>query len=479
MAIFKFDDNDVFINTLVAYPEYSFYMADGVVYIDNRPNISGSHRHPNEDVDHRYEGGNIFHVKDSFVSLYEYNVNRGSGSITISNPDITKTNLIDSQYWLETTRASETDATGSLIRPFVVSDGERVSIRSYKDHEANIEFDYGDLIPGDYNISASLTASHYASNDSTTSMKTRIVAGKKKFYLSGDSETGDDDFVQFSISNTLSKYSFRSPHMKMVTEEPLVERNLKTCEMAFIGVPSLFYGKKIKPGTVELNYYITGSLVGTLKDRGRNGELIQTFLTSSHDTTRPNTSGSVQGIVLYSEGIIILTGSYQLGDDNQINYRSAGTSINKWTHFASDLDHLRFGLDGAQVYARHATSLSASYELKYQGVSEIPTLMMMAHAKYGELNWSNNPTYLDQTSKNLGQYKVSSSVLYEEFEVSIANTTDTTLTSYTPVEQKKETYITKVAIYDEKRNLIGVASLANPVRKTEDRQYTFKLKIDL
>ena len=39
--------------------------------------------------------------------------------------------------------------------------------------------------------------------------------------------------------------------------------------------------------------------------------------------------------------------------------------------------------------------------------------------------------------------------------------------------------LTKVALYDNKRNLIGVATMANPVRKTEDRQYLFKLKLDL
>ena len=41
------------------------------------------------------------------------------------------------------------------------------------------------------------------------------------------------------------------------------------------------------------------------------------------------------------------------------------------------------------------------------------------------------------------------------------------------------TYISKVGIYDENKNLIAVASLANPVRKLEDRSYTFKLKLDI
>ena len=64
-------------------------------------------------------------------------------------------------------------------------------------------------------------------------------------------------------------------------------------------------------------------------------------------------------------------------------------------------------------------------------------------------------------------------------ETKIANITHTELSGTVPIENRRETYITKVALYDEKRNLIGVAAIANPVRKTEDRQYLFKLKLDL
>ena len=43
---------------------------------------------------------------------------------------------------------------------------------------------------------------------------------------------------------------------------------------------------------------------------------------------------------------------------------------------------------------------------------------------------------------------------------------------------QKETYITRVGIYDENRNLIGIANVATPVKKTEERDLTFKLKVD-
>jgi len=36
-----------------------------------------------------------------------------------------------------------------------------------------------------------------------------------------------------------------------------------------------------------------------------------------------------------------------------------------------------------------------------------------------------------------------------------------------------------VGIYDENKNLIGIAKVATPVRKTVERDFTFKIKLDL
>jgi hypothetical protein len=43
---------------------------------------------------------------------------------------------------------------------------------------------------------------------------------------------------------------------------------------------------------------------------------------------------------------------------------------------------------------------------------------------------------------------------------------------------QKITYISKIAIYDEEKNVIAVAKLATPVKKTVEKDYTFKLKVD-
>ena len=118
-----------------------------------------------------------------------------------------------------------------------------------------------------------------------------------------------------------------------------------------------------------------------------------------------------------------------------------------------------------------------TFEIKYQGITEAPTVMMMCHANYGELNWSNNPTFLSSSERN-DDFTLSNKRFIQQ-DVDIQNVTHTKLTDDEEPNFKRETYISKVAIYDDKKNLIGVATLANPVRKTEDRQYTFKLKLDL
>ena len=46
------------------------------------------------------------------------------------------------------------------------------------------------------------------------------------------------------------------------------------------------------------------------------------------------------------------------------------------------------------------------------------------------------------------------------------------------IDLGQETFISKIAIYDDDKNLLGIAKLATPVLKKETDSYTFKLKLD-
>ena len=440
MAVFKFGENDVFVNTLEAYPETSFYIHSGNVVIDSIPDLSGSNQ------------SNILHVADGHISLYEINVDRPEGQ----------------------------EISASITADGVRSYPSALSISGINNY--NVLYQPGQEISVSYNLSGTISQYYYPAsiiapaqsyidvgpdkiqNSNVAIDNGRVIHGYRNstYEESTNNSTQLGHPVPFSIEGILDKYSFLSPHFKMKTSAPLPERDLRTVEISVISIPSIFYGSKIKKGSVELNYYVSGSKIGTLTDRGMRGELIQTGPEGSTG------SGSVAGLVFYQEGILILTGSWQLGNNNSIDYSGSGGTLNKWTHFGSGLHK-----DNNTSANLH----SASFAIDFQGTTRIPTMTMLCKAPYSELNWSNNPTFVDQNSSYFGTFN-SSSYHYIENEVSVKNITHTELVDYTP-EQIKETYISKVAIYDEKKNLIGVAKVANPVRKTPDRSYLFKLKLDL
>ena len=384
MALFKFHPDDIFINTLEAYPEFSFYIHSGTVFIDSMPHREGT----NADV------GN------GFVSLYELNNDK---------------------------------PTTQRIQPTMIKDASRETIRSISQQDFALKYNYdGEIITGSYDLSASIARDYFGLNSSA---RTRLNA----------------------LRNSLDHYKFISPHYAFNSKHG----NKSTQEASVISISSIFYGERIKKGSVLLEYFVSGSLIGRLQDIGYNGELIQTAPVGSTG------SGSCAGVVLYKEGAVVLTGSWTLGD-NSIDYVASTDTANKWTQFGDGLH---------KDVTQNLSALSASYFISYQGVTHTNTMMMMAHAKYAELNHSNNPTYKDYSHPNFG-IAITSSNSYVELKVPPKNVVDTELTDVIP-DFQKETYISKVAIYDDDKNLIGIAKVATPVRKTEDRQYIFKLKLDI
>ena len=185
-----------------------------------------------------------------------------------------------------------------------------------------------------------------------------------------------------------------------------------------------------------------------------------------------NNTGSVAGVVMYNEGFILLTGSWNLGDGApSIPIKADGTSDRpKWIYFAAG------ALDGVTQATAGANFVSASFDLSFKGQTDTQVMTMFTHAKRGEINYSNNPTYIkyDQT-----KIVVSSSTTYEENPNKLIANTRTSSYQGFDNDFKRQVYVSRVALYDENKNLIGIATLANPVRKKEDEDIAIKLKLDI
>jgi hypothetical protein len=267
----------------------------------------------------------------------------------------------------------------------------------------------------------------------------------KDYYLSS-SITVSSDYVSASsdnnrlraLRNTLDYYKKNSPHYAYSSS-----MHDKTQEdLRIISIPSLVFGSSIEKGSVDLKFYVTGTLAGQLKDENKNGELIQ--------VSEGTGTGSVAGVVLYNEGFLIMTGSWDLD--------TSTSEPKKWRNF---------GATG---------SLSDStFDINFNGTTFTPVMTMFAHANRGELNSSNNPTFVQSGSQKVN---LSSSFMYiENSEQQVENVVSSSFQDTGSFE--KTTYISSIGIYDEDDNLVGIAKTASPIRKRERDSYTFKMKLDL
>jgi len=520
VSYYKFEQNDIFTNRIKAHPRSYFLVNNNRTFYNNDvlPITEG-------------ESETILGIPQGHISLYEMNVNR-----------------------IDPVGANEP------IYPYITKQGTLDNFSSVST-EAFQGFDYGTEISGSYPLSSSISTDYYTTED-----RNRIYA----------------------LKNTFNYYRPLSNHYAFETSD----WNKATQDIKLISIPSIFYGSSIKKGSVKMNFYVSGSLVATIEDKARNGELIQTLgpagasatgeisfnssfgydnkriiledtegtiktflfdesgtegptgtidgsgfiivqvgglfdredfatqfatavssvaelkITPTDDTfgqialtqdiggTDGNTiiqdpdgilslvvnnfsggsvgiEGQVAGVVLYNEGFVALTGSWDLSNHQETYIVNGANETPKWKYWG---EYHRDPLDPNNV-PEHAPS--SSWDIEFLGTNYIPTMTMLAHAKQGDLNYSNNPTFIDFEDRNDGveEAPLSLNKFTEDKELHIANVVQSPY-SNTSGSFEKTTYISKIGIYDENKNLIGIAKLATPVKKTESRQYTFKLRLD-
>ena len=311
-----------------------------------------------------------------------------------------------------------------LIYPFITKDAAKNSftVTSTSAYSALL---FGDKISGTYPMTSSID-------------RRKVV----------QSVTSPDAQLR-ALKNTLNYYKKFSQHFDFDTYYS------GSTDVTLVSIPSIFFDAGIKRGSVKLKFYFTGSLIGEASDTQQNGLLIE---------TTGSKTGSVVGTVLYNEGFLLLTASYKINTVNVDTYENDSPAINpEWLNWGS--------------YAGSTLVPSASsYVLEFKGTNTIPVFTMFADAGKNEFNFSNNPTFLSQSSK-LGATMTRTQFLESSGNL-VHNIVKSDFANYIePFEPI--TYISKIGIYDKNQKLLGIANLANPVKKTEDVGYTFRITMDI
>ena len=453
MSFRKFDENDIFTNTMRAAPSINFYVFNAKVYYNNIPDQSG----------HRNVVGNVRipefttlipnlnsarlttvrDVQSGHISLYEYNIDR-----PVLNTDriVGATQLSFGKF---SELKSARDGAGepidfvqdrSIIYPYISKDGTRAAWKTVSKTGLGTAFKYGDILTSSYPQSASVSRQYISTPFASTS-------NYNKSYV--------------ALRNRLDFYSTRSPFYKVNS----LAGNKDNITLNLISVPSIFYGTKIKPGTISLKFYITGSLVGELQDIRENGELVQVGPVGSTG------SGSVAGVALYDEGFMLLSGAWNLTSETFGFIGDSATKDEpKWVYFGAGMHDSTSSANTADGFT------SASYEMDFKGHTETQVLTMFAHANRGQANYSNNPTFIE---RNQSREEITSSHIYQQKDdVTIKNIVSSSYNDYA-APFKRQLYISRIGIYDDYKNLIGLATLSNPILKKEEDNISFKLKLDI
>lgn len=384
---------------------------------------------------HTPKYGNFFEFKkdDIFHNTVKTHPKVGfyiySGSIYYNNENKDSTNFHTPNghvnlYELNVNRNNVSSSTDpQMIYPFLTKGGSFTSFSTISTDNFNLDFVYGDSLTGSYPLTAGISIDRYG---------TTFSDAKKS--------------VLYALKSSLDFYGTLSGHYAYSSSY-----GDKTAQkLNIVSVPSIFYGSSIEKGSVRLKYYVTGTLVAEAADTLKNGVLYQ---------TTGSLTGSV-GVVLYNEGFIMLTSSANISAHSEDYAPAAGALSASWHYF---------GATGS-----HAGAPSSSYSIDFNGVNYVQTMTYFAHAKENQINFSNNPTFLSQPISAVTH----SGIYHEDNQMSIKNILSSSYKHYS-ASFEPVTYISKVGIYDENKNLIAIASLANPVRKLENRSYTFKLKLDI
>jgi len=487
MSLKKFGHNDVILNIMKAHPSCEFFIFDGTAYHDGRPIQAGTMT--GQDPDGNSIGAvTDINVTGGYVSLYEYNIDRpyvstdraivaGTPNQSINNAGIppepqTYTTLVNEAATFGNPNSYVLD-TGRIYAYTIKGSDSTTFKRGVSDDNWN-SAQAGTVFTKDYPLTASITREFMSS---AAGLRNTLVDHNCGGNDAMAARIGDDAIVElvegagsmfyphfFALKNRLNYYGLRSPHYKVSSSHG--DKRLQ--QINLISIPAIFYGSQIKPGSVSLKWYFTGSLAGELRDTRHNGELIEVSGTNTD---------AVAGVVMYDEGFILLTGSWNLeqGDTKIGLIKKAAAASGPpvypaWLYFGAGTN------DGVTQSTTSASFNKASFDLSFKGTTETQVMTMFAHARRGEVNYSNNPTFLNYGQS---QIRLTSSQVYEESPTrTIRNTVSSSYTDYS-ASFERQVYISRVAIYDDAKNLIGVATLSNPVLKEEDQDFSFKIRLDI
>jgi len=262
--------------------------------------------------------------------------------------------------------------------------------------------------------------------------------------------------------------------IRQFDEDGNLSTGTKLEEVMFFNLARLLNKDEIKKGSFSLELGISDALsfTGTAFNKrikvmdlsgsnsflvnspaGEYGILYATSSTTDGSTHLTNDQVPV-GLLFYQAGVAVVSGSvFQDTADGGVIANSVGTVTlgNPVQQGAKGCGATGFSMiSGSSISGSSDAIRNRVFNLSFNNTTELNSTIYFCRASHNEFNYSSNPSYLSAS-----QIRVKDSTLDE------------------PVS-----YITTVGMYSANNELLAVAKVSEPLKKTPDTELTLRVRLD-
>tara|TARA_Y100000593_G_scaffold93385_1_gene188070 strand:+ start:584 stop:1708 length:1125 start_codon:yes stop_codon:yes gene_type:complete len=201
-----------------------------------------------------------------------------------------------------------------------------------------------------------------------------------------------------------------------------------------------------------------GGLGYTVVKRPASAAGVDSFYTDSpagEYTLLSSSKNQTAGLLFYQAGIAVLTSSLLIAQSGNANFTPAAAGILQltgaaWNTTVGGSEMIQAIMTGSSITASCNEFRHRLKNVKFNNTTELHSTIYYIRAHHNEFNYSGNPTYLSGS-----KIRVKTSTTEE------------------PVS-----YITTVGMYSADNELLAVAKLSEPIKKTPNTDLTLRVRLD-
>jgi hypothetical protein len=223
----------------------------------------------------------------------------------------------------------------------------------------------------------------------------------------------------------------------------------------FLNFSRLLTKDEIKKGTFSVVLDITGGYTTVLTNPNQLVTLSDFGATGSNPAFLNNspageyailysgsaTTGSERGLIFYQAGIAVIDGYKMFGSISPMQYSSGSAGYRDYLGTVKDatLDQFNSG------------SIRRISSISFNNTTELNSTVYFCRLGFNDFNFSSNPSYLSSS------------------QIIVKNNN---------AENDPASYVTTIGLYSPSNELLAVAKLSQPVKKTPAEEITFRVRLD-